>query len=179
MWKPTKRKAVKVGSKTIQRLDHMKQPKKKMRCGGGGGGGGGIIRGGLAYLPMGNVNFGETEECISEILFYSWEWHLYLNVRTVALFYAWILLIISICSKLKTSWKSVVFTNKVGKNSRYFVGVFEKTIIPLTLVGYEMIITNSPLCISLAIYHLISNTHLWNRPCSTCTIDSASVLLGF
>ena len=44
----------------------MKQPKKKMRCGGGGGG---FIRGGLAYLPMGNVNFGETEECISEILF--------------------------------------------------------------------------------------------------------------
>ena len=52
----------------------MNQPKKKMRCGGGGGGGGGgglgwFIQGGLAYLPMGNVNFGETEECISEILF--------------------------------------------------------------------------------------------------------------
>ena len=45
----------------------MKQPKKKMRCGGGGGGGG--IRGGLAYLPLGKVNFGETEECFSEILF--------------------------------------------------------------------------------------------------------------
>ena len=27
---------------------------------------------------------------------------------------------------------------KIGKNSRYFVGVFNKTIIPLTLVGYEM-----------------------------------------
>ena len=25
----------------------------------------------------------------------------------------------TLCSKLKTSWKSVVFTNKVGKNSRY------------------------------------------------------------
>ena len=45
----------------------MKQPKKKMRCGGGGRGG--VIRGGFAYLPLGNVNFGETEECISEILF--------------------------------------------------------------------------------------------------------------
>ena len=36
-----------------------------------------------------------------------------------------------------------MFTNKVGKNSRYFVGVFNKTIIPLALVGYEMIIANS------------------------------------
>ena len=32
---------------------------------------------------------------------------------------------------------------KIGKNSRYFVGVFNKTIIPLALVGYEMIIANS------------------------------------
>ena len=38
--------------------------------------------------------------------------------------------------------KSVVFTNKVGKNLRYFVGVFNNTIIPLVLVGYEMIIAN-------------------------------------
>ena len=34
----------------------------------------------------------------------------------------------------------VAFTNKVGKNSRYFVGVFNETIIPLALIGYEMII---------------------------------------
>ena len=41
----------------------------------------------------------------------------------------------------------VEFTNKAGKNSRYFVGVFVKTIIPLALVGYEMIIANSyPTC---------------------------------
>ena len=69
---------------------------------------------------------------------------------------------VCVCSKLKTSWKSVVFTNEVGKNSRYFVGVFNKTIIPLMLVGYEMIIANSALRASLAIYHLISNAHLWN-----------------
>ena len=37
----------------------------------------------------------------------------------------------------------LVFTNIIGKNSRYFVGVFNKTIIPLALVGYEMIIANS------------------------------------
>ena len=37
-----------------------------------------------------------------------------------------------------------------------FVGVFNKTIIPLALVGYEMIIANSALHASLAIYHLIS-----------------------
>ena len=43
----------------------------------------------------------------------------------------------------------------------YFGGVFNKTIIPLALVGYEMII--SALCASLAIYHLISNARLWNN----------------
>ena len=43
----------------------------------------------------------------------------------------------------KTSWKSVVFTNIVGKKSRYFVGVFNKTIIPLALVGYEMLIIDN------------------------------------
>ena len=44
-----------------------------------------------------------------------------------------------------------------------FWGVFNKTIIPLALVGYEMIIANSALCASLAIYHLISNARLWNN----------------
>ena len=57
------------------------------------------------------------------------------------------LVTVRICSKLKTSSKLVVFTNKVGKNSRYFVGVFNKTIIQLALVGYEMIIAYSyPTC---------------------------------
>ena len=64
---------------------------------------------------------------------------------------------VRVSSKLKTSRKSVVFTNKVGKNSPYFVVVSNKTIIPLALVGYEMIIVNSELGASLAIYHLISN----------------------
>ena len=45
----------------------------------------------------------------------------------------------------------------------YFWGVFNKTIIPLALVGYEMIIANSALCASLAIYHLISNARSWNN----------------
>ena len=44
-----------------------------------------------------------------------------------------------------------------------FEGVFNKTIIPLALVGYEMIIANSALCASLAIYHLISKARLWNN----------------
>ena len=44
-----------------------------------------------------------------------------------------------------------------------FWGVFNKTIIPLALVGYEMIIANSALCASLAIYHLLSNARLWNN----------------
>ena len=44
-----------------------------------------------------------------------------------------------------------------------FSGVFNKTIIPLALVGYEMIIANSALRASLAIYHLISNARSWNN----------------
>ena len=50
---------------------------------------------------------------------------------------------VHVCSKLKQAENLVVFTNKVGKNSRYFVGVFS----PLAVVGYEMIIANSyPMC---------------------------------
>ena len=45
----------------------------------------------------------------------------------------------------------------------YFGGVFNKTIIPLALVGYEMITANSALRASLAIYHLISNARSWNN----------------
>ena len=46
-------------------------------------------------------------------------------------------------SNLKISRKSVVFTNKVGRNSRYFVGVVNKTVISQAHVGYEMIIATS------------------------------------
>ena len=61
--------------------------------------------------------------------------------------------------KIKNKLKSVVFTNEAGNNSRYFVGVFNKTVISLALVGYEMIIANSAIRTSLAIHHLISNAH--------------------
>ena len=44
----------------------------------------------------------------------------------------------------------------------YFGGVSNKTIIPLALVGYELIIANSALRASLTIYHLISNARSWN-----------------
>ena len=48
------------------------------------------------------------------------------------------------CTRLlKKSWKSVVFKSKVGKNFWFLVVIFNKTIIPLALVGYEMIIANS------------------------------------
>ena len=51
-----------------------------------------------------------------------------------------------------------------GEIQRDFVGVFSKTIIiPLALVEYEMIIANSALRVSLAIYHLISNVPSWNN----------------
>ena len=45
----------------------------------------------------------------------------------------------------------------------YFGGVFNKTIIPLALVGFEMIVANSALRAPLAIYHLTSNEHSWNN----------------
>jgi len=66
---------------------------------------------------------------------------------------------------------------KDGKRKRHFLGRFifilvwfsifhgrfNKNIIPLALVGYEMIIANSVLLASLAIYHhLISNECSWN-----------------
>ena len=44
-----------------------------------------------------------------------------------------------------------------------FWGVFNKTVIPLALVRYEIIIANSALCSLLAIYHLMSNARLWNN----------------
>ena len=41
--------------------------------------------------------------------------------------------------------------------------VFNNTIIPLTLVGYEIVIGNEALRASLAIYHLISNAGSWKN----------------
>ena len=50
-----------------------------------------------------------------------------------------------------------------------FRGHFNKTIIALVLVGYDMIIANVVLHASLAIYHLITKVHSWrlmlNTPC--------------
>ena len=48
--------------------------------------------------------------------------------------------LLKIKNKLKIAF---FFANKVGKNFRYFVGVFNKRIIgPLALDGYEMIVAN-------------------------------------
>ena len=53
--------------------------------------------------------------------------------------------------------------NKVGKIYLYFEAFLLKLFNPLAFVGYEMIIANSALHVScLTIYHLISNTCLWN-----------------
>ncbi len=41
--------------------------------------------------------------------------------------------------------------------------VFNKIIIPLALVGYEIVIANWALRASLSIYHLISNARSWNN----------------
>ena len=57
----------------------------------------------------------------------------------------------------------VALEKEISKAYQYYLIVFNKTIIPLALVGYEMIIANSALRTLLAIYHLISNAHLWNN----------------
>ena len=44
-----------------------------------------------------------------------------------------------------------------------FVGIFIKTMFPLTLVGYRMIIPNLALCTSMAIYHLIQHALITQR----------------
>ena len=64
------------------------------------------------------------------------------------------------------TWNNVLFN---------FLVKFNKTILPLTLLGYEMIVTNSALCISLAIYHLISNACSWNN-CYFITVPSTCCL---
>ena len=86
--------------------------------------------------------------------------------------------LLKIKNKMKIGW----FTNKVGKVTRYFVGVFNRIIIPLARVGYEMIIENSVLRASLANYHVISNAHSWNKwnNCELyCRLRYIEVLLNF
>ena len=81
-------------------------------------------------------------------------------------------------SQSKTMQVETIYTFKIYLHivtSRFFSqnkvekiclgGVFNKTIIPLAFVGYEMIIANSVLRASLAIYHLISNKREWNSNC--------------
>ena len=48
-------------------------------------------------------------------------------------------------------------------NTMYLLMIFNKTIIPLALVGYEMNKANLALRASLAIYHLISNARSWSN----------------
>ena len=49
------------------------------------------------------------------------------------------------------------------QNQQDLLIAFNKTIIPLVLVGYEMIIANSGLRASLATYHVIPNARSWNN----------------
>ena len=57
----------------------------------------------------------------------------------------------------------VALEKEISKDYQYYLIIFYKTIIPFALVGYEMIIANSTLRASLAIYHLISNARSWNN----------------
>ena len=84
--------------------------------------------------------------------------------------------------RIKNKLKSVVFTNKVGKNSRYFVGVFNKTIFPFALVEYEMIIANSYPTGTRGIivyYTPVITTQTTLRNFSLTGADGACCLSGF
>ena len=62
-------------------------------------------------------------------------------------------------------YRSRYASNKMlgSSNIAILLGIFNETIIPLALVGYEIVIANSALSASLAIYHLISNARSWNN----------------
>ena len=63
--------------------------------------------------------------------------------------------------KINNKLKFGCFYKFIREEFSILWGVFNKTIIVLALVGYEMIIANSALRASLALY--ISNAHLWNN----------------
>ena len=52
---------------------------------------------------------------------------------------------------------------KLSLNQQDFVVVLNKTVVPLELVGYEMIIANLALRTWLDIYHLVSSVCLQNN----------------
>ena len=58
---------------------------------------------------------------------------------------------------IKLSSGCLVLQGEMSKIEQYLI-VFNKTIIPLTLVGYEMIIANEARSAELAIYHLTDPT---------------------
>ena len=60
----------------------------------------------------------------------------------------------------------VVLAKRDQQDLAIFINFFNIAIIPFTLVGYEVIIANSALRASLAIYHLM---HIYNeRSCNYC-----------
>ena len=65
--------------------------------------------------------------------------------------------------KIKNKLKIGYFYKESGEEFSIFCGVFNKTIIPLALVGNEMIIAKEALLASPATYHLISNAHSYNN----------------
>ena len=77
---------------------------------------------------------------------------------------------VRVCSKLKKLKVKIGCFYKKKKKERKrsreefsICGRFNKTIIALAIVGYEMMIANLELCAYLAIYHLTSIAHSWNN----------------
>ena len=55
------------------------------------------------------------------------------------------------------------YTKQLGSsNIAILLGICNKTVTPLALIGYEIVKANLALRASLAIYHLKSNAHSWN-----------------
>ena len=67
---------------------------------------------------------------------------------------------VRVCSRLKQAENRLFLQIKSG---RILDILWAFSVIPLALVGYEMIIANEARNAELAIYHLKSNGHSWNN----------------
>ena len=69
----------------------------------------------------------------------------------------------AIDNKYRSRYESTKTVQLGSSDIAILLGVFNETIIPPALVGYETVIANEARSAPLAIYHLISNVHSWNN----------------
>ena len=68
---------------------------------------------------------------------------------------------VPVCSKLTENGLFLQIESRIIHDISWAF-LIKQLFVPLALTGYEMIIANSALRASLAIYHLISNAYSWN-----------------